>query len=103
MNHRDHFADLKDKAPGHVLTSRDVEILKTVWHQLAGYKAAYELETHRSDGIDFTKLPFNDCKNQPGVRAAKAAAARRLFNKGTEMVAADGLTLVLESPAIKTP
>ena len=67
MNHRNHFADLKDKEPGHVLTPRDLEVLKTVWHELAGYKAAYDLETRR---------PFEDCNNQPGVRAAKVAAAQ---------------------------
>jgi len=37
MNHLDHFAELKDKEPGHELTERDVEVLKTVWHQLAGF------------------------------------------------------------------
>ena len=37
MNHLDHFSELKDKEPGHELTERDVEVLKTVWHQLAGF------------------------------------------------------------------
>jgi hypothetical protein len=71
MNHLDHFHELKDKGAGYVLTLRDCEILKTVWHELAGYKAAYDLETRQ--------LPFEDCKNKPGVRAAKATASRRLF------------------------